>query len=155
MVLLVTLVYLIQLKTLSLSYTGHDDHDGASINFSEGWGGGGGQSCSIYNFARAAKLKFVYFYVKCNGFVVPYNAFLNLLLHYILWIFQVVEIIGGGGGKRYVCPPPNIFMGGGGGSDSPPGSTPLTDHLKCWIGLAVEFQELWIIKKETNKKNPE
>ena len=29
------------------------------------------------------------------------------------------------------------------------------DHLKCWIGLAVEFQELWIIKKETNKKNLE
>ena len=38
------------------------------------------------------------------------RCFLNLFLHYILWIFQVVEIIGGGGAKRYVCHP-NIFMG--------------------------------------------
>ena len=40
---------------------------------------------------------------------------LNIFLHYILLIFQVVGIIGGGG-ERYVCPPPNIFIGG----DCPP-----------------------------------
>ena len=43
-----------------------------------------------------------------NGSVVP-DCFLNLFLHYILLIFQVVEIIGGGG-ERYVCPP--IFSWG-------------------------------------------
>ena len=40
-----------------------------------------------------------------------------LVLHNLLWIFQV-EIIGGGGGKS-IClppPPPNIFIGGGGGA---------------------------------------
>ena len=53
------------------------------------------------------------FNVKSNGFVVHAigQCFLNLFLHYILLIFQVVEIIGGGGGKT-ICLPPNIFIGG-------------------------------------------
>ena len=55
-------------------------------------------------------------------------ASLNLFLHYILLIFQVVEITGGGGYKRYVCPPPpNIFIGGG----SPPPPPPPQDRRLC------------------------
>ena len=46
------------------------------------------------------------------------QCFLYLFLHYILWIFQVVEIIGGWA-KRYVWHP-NIFIGGGGRLPPPP-----------------------------------
>ena len=41
------------------------------------------------------------------------QCFFNLFLHYILWIFQVVKIIGGGGGKTICLPPPPIFSLGG------------------------------------------
>ena len=34
------------------------------------------------------------------------QCFLNLFLHYILYIFQVVEIIGGGGGGQNDIPAP-------------------------------------------------
>ena len=54
----------------------------------------------------------------------------NLFLHYILRIFQVVEIIGGA--NRYVCPPPPQYFHWGGGGDCPPGSTPLCESSrKC------------------------
>ena len=72
---------------------------GASIHFSD-WGGGGkskkNENCVCL----------VVFYVKKKWFCSALQCFLNLFLHDVLWIFQVVEIIGGGGAKRYVCPPP-------------------------------------------------
>ena len=44
----------------------------------------------------------------------PDSAFFNLFLHYILHIFQVVEIIGnpGGGEGKTKCLPPQYFHGG-------------------------------------------
>ena len=45
------------------------------------------------------------------------NFFLNLFLHYILWIFQVVEIMGGGGETMFATP---IFSWG----QSPPPPPP-------------------------------
>ena len=39
-------------------------------------------------------------------------------MHYILSIFQVVEIIGGRG--KTICMPPNIFMGVGAAASLPP-----------------------------------
>ena len=102
---------------------------GASIHFSDG--GGGAKLRKISNISarsaraeHAAKLKIVYvlvvFLCKIYWFCSALWWFLNLFLHYILWIFQVVEIIGGGGGgRKTICLPPNIFMGGGGGRPPP------------------------------------
>ena len=39
-------------------------------------------------------------------------------IHYILLIFQVVEIIGGQNDMFAPTPPPNIFIRGGGGRES-------------------------------------
>ena len=41
-------------------------------------------------------------------FLRAWQCFLNLFLHYILLIFQVVKIIGGGGGLVSPPPPPPI-----------------------------------------------
>ena len=41
-----------------------------------------------------------------------------LVLHNLLWIFQVVEIIGGGGGIDMFAPPPIFSLGEGGRIDA-------------------------------------
>ena len=50
-----------------------------------------------------------------------YSAFFSLLLHYILWIFKVVKIIGGGGGRdKTICLPPSQLFSLGATATTPP-----------------------------------
>ena len=117
---------------------------GASIPFF-GLGGGGGakvrkiskifgalyaQSCSIKVCAQARRkiwsVCLVMFYVKSNGFVVPYDDFEPILaLHNYYEFFKLSKLLGGG--VKTICFAPPIFSLGANCPlpPPPPGSTPL------------------------------
>ena len=100
---------------------------GASICFSDWWGGKSKKKFNIFsaqnrNIKLCAQcapqnLKLCMFssIFMLNLMVSqPWQCFLNLFLHYILLICQVVKIIGGGGAKSsmFAPPPPPKFFGG-------------------------------------------
>ena len=106
-----------------------------------GFGGGGGKSKENFNIFGRAKSQYKTLRTAQNGKLCMFSSIfmfltvclivlLNLFLHYILLIFQVVEIIGGGGGQNDMFATQIFSLGG----DCPllpppPGSTPLiADH---------------------------
>ena len=62
------------------------------------------------------------FFLHLMGFFRAWQCSLNLFLHYILSIFQVVEMIGR---QNDMFPPPPIFSWG---ATAPPGSKPLNQR---------------------------